>query len=129
MSIDANIAYVELREDGSGTLHLCDRIPDGSRGQSRLHFTSAPYEVTAVNGLPVWGGASSLMLGDIEIAKRDSYTRITFTGRERLLEAVKAHHQRERARMVEQHCSFNTDAESGCQCQAHRTYRGGTEQP
>ena len=26
MAIDANVAYVELKEDGSGTLHLCDRI-------------------------------------------------------------------------------------------------------
>ncbi len=45
MSIDAHVAYVELKENGSGTLHLCDRVPNGSRGQSRLHFDTAPYEV------------------------------------------------------------------------------------
>lgn len=98
MSIDANVAYVELREDGSGTLHLCDRVPEGSRGQSRLHFDTAPYEVTALNGLPIWGGASQIMLGEREIAKREGYTRISFIERERFLSAVAEHHRRERAR-------------------------------
>lgn len=96
MAIDANVAYVELKEDGSGTLHLCDRVPNGSRGQSRLHFDTAPYEVTALNGLPIWGGSSQIMLGDIEIAKRDGYTRISFSEREQFLAAVAEHHRRER---------------------------------
>lgn len=124
MSIDANVAFVELKEDGSGTLHLCDRVPEGSRGQSRLHFDTAPHEVTALNGLPVWGGAGQIMLGDIEIAKREGYTLISFTERERFLEAVKVHHQKERARQVERDCLFNADAESGCMCPAHLRYRG-----
>ncbi len=34
MAIDANVAFVELKEDGSGTLHLCDRVPEGSRGSA-----------------------------------------------------------------------------------------------
>ena len=97
MSIDANVAFVECREDGSGTLHLCDRVPEGSRGQSRLHFESAPYEVTALNGLEVWGGGSQLMLGDRPIATRHGYTRISFIEREPFLEAVAAYHQRRRA--------------------------------
>jgi len=96
MSIDANVAYVELKEDGSGTLHLCDRIPNGSRGQSRLHFDAAPYEVTALNGLPIWGGDSSIMLCETVIAKRDGYTRISFTERELFLAAVAEYHRRER---------------------------------
>lgn len=42
MSIDANVAYVELKEDGSGTLHLCDRLRSScSRGQSRLYWRNA----------------------------------------------------------------------------------------
>lgn len=94
MAIDANVAYVELREDGSGTLHLCDRVPNGSRGQSRLHFDTAPYEVTALNGFAIWGGDNSIMLGDKEIAKRDGYTRISFTEREDFLAAVAAYHQK-----------------------------------
>lgn len=97
MAIDAHVAYVELKEDGSGTLHLCDRIPDGSRGQSRLHFTTAPHEVTALNGLPIWGGASSIMLCETEIAKRDGYTRISFSERETFLAAVAEYHRRQRA--------------------------------
>jgi hypothetical protein len=94
MAIDANVAYVECKEDGSGTLHLCDRVPNGSRGQSRLHFDSAPYEVTALNGLSVWGGASEIMLGDREIAKREGYTRISFIEREPFLAAIADYHAR-----------------------------------
>jgi hypothetical protein len=96
MAIDALVAYVELKEDGSGTLHLCDRVPEGSRGQSRLHFDTAPYEVTALNGLPIWGGAGQILLGEREIAKRDGYTQISFTEREQFLAAVAEHHRRER---------------------------------
>lgn len=96
MSIDANVAYVQLNEDGSGSLHLCDRVPEGSRGQSRLHFDTAPYEVTALNGLSIWGGASHIMLGDIEIARREGYTQISFSERERFLAAVAAYHARQR---------------------------------
>lgn len=93
VAIDANVAYVHLNEDGSGTLHLCDRVPEGSRGQSRLHFATAPYEVTALNGLSIWGGASQIMLGDHEIARRDGYTRISFIEWEPFLAAVAAYHQ------------------------------------
>jgi hypothetical protein len=96
MAIDANVAYVHLNEDGSGTLHLCDRVPEGSRGQSRLHFTTAPYEVTALNGLPIWGGAQQVMLGDRQIATREGYTRISFTERESFLAAVTEYHRRRR---------------------------------
>ena len=96
MSIDANVAYVEIHEDGSGVLHLCDRIPDGSRGQSRLRFDAAPYEVTALNGLQIWGSAGQIMLGEREIAKRIGYTKISFNGRETFLMAVAEYHQRRR---------------------------------
>lgn len=96
MAIDANVAYVELQQDGSGTLHLCDRIPNGSRGQSRLHFDAAPYEVTALNGLPIWGGDSGIMLCETEIAKREGYTKISFTERDVFLAAVAEYHRRQR---------------------------------
>ena len=94
MSIDANVAFVELHENGSGVLHLCDRVPNGSRGQSRLRFDTAPHEVTALNGLQVWGGASSLLLGEQQIAIREGYTRISFVERELFLAAVAEYHQR-----------------------------------
>lgn len=102
MAIDAQVAYVELQEDASGALHLCDRVgvgrPDGNRGQPSLYFATAPHEVTALNGLPIWGGSGQIMLGEREIAKREGYTRIAFTGREAFLAAVAEYHRRERAR-------------------------------
>jgi len=99
MAIDANVAYVSVNENGTGTLHLCDRIPNGSRGQSRLHFDTAPYEVTALNGLSIWaGGSGPVMLGDKEIGRRDGYTRISFTEREPFLAAVAEYHAKRRAR-------------------------------
>ncbi len=98
MGIDANVAFVEVAEDGSGVLHLCDRVPEGSRGQSRISFQSAPYEVTALNGLEIWGGSSTVMLGDKEIARREGYTRISFIEREQFLAAVAAYHQRRRGK-------------------------------
>lgn len=98
MSINASVAYVHLNEDGSGSLVLCDR--DGSdrniAGQPRLHFQSAPYEVTALNGLPIWGGSSEIMLGDKKIASRVLYTRIVFEGRSEFLTAVAAYHSKHR---------------------------------
>ncbi len=105
MSIDASVAYVECKEDGSGTLHLCDRIArpgqtDGIAGQRGLHFDAAPYEVTALNGLAIWGGSSSIMLGDKEIARRIGYTRISFTEREQFLEAVKLYHHKRRQEIL-----------------------------
>jgi hypothetical protein len=96
MAIDANVAFVEMHEDGSGLLHLCDRIPEGSRGQSRLRFDAAPYEVTALNGLEIWGGAGYIMLGERIIATREGYTRITFVEREPFLTAVAEYHQKRR---------------------------------
>lgn len=96
MSIDASVAYVECKEDGSGTLHLVSR--NGSdrniAGQPRLHFSSAPYEVTALNGLNVWGGATQLYLGDHQIARRDGYTRIVFVADEAFRDAVAAYHRK-----------------------------------
>ncbi len=96
MAIDANVAYVECREDGSGTLHLCDRIPNGSRGQSRLHFDTAPYEVTALNGLSIWGGDNQIILGSKFIASREGYTHISFIEREPFLAAVAEYHRARR---------------------------------
>lgn len=99
MSIDASVAYVECHEDGSGVLHLGDRVVGSGKsaaiiGQPRLLFTTAPYEVTALNGLPIWGGAAQIMLGDRKIATREGYTRITFVEREPFLAAVAEYHQR-----------------------------------
>jgi len=98
MSIDANVALVEVHEDGSGILHLCDRVPEGSRGQSRLRFDTAPHEVTALNGLSIWGGDRQIMLGDRQIAERIGYTKISFSEREMFLAAVQEYHSRRRTK-------------------------------
>lgn len=94
MSIDARIRAVHLHEDGGGTLELEDRparpggVP-GIAGQKRLRFDDAPEEVTALNGRDIWGGADTIMLGDVEIARRVGYTRIVFHDRETFLRAVR----------------------------------------
>jgi hypothetical protein len=94
--VDAIILYVE--SDMSGELHLIDRPgnPPGIAGQRKLYFDKAPHEVTALNGLDIWGGGSGIMLGDVEIAKRVGYATIVFYGRETFLNAVKFYHEKRR---------------------------------
>jgi hypothetical protein len=106
MSIDARVDFVFTAEDGSGYLALVDRPKSpgrvsyaGNKGQPKLHFKTAPHEVTALNGLDVWGGAGSLMLGDREIAKRTGYAGIAFT--DGFLAAVGAYHERRRTRSAD----------------------------
>lgn len=78
MSIDARIKYVRHNEDGSGSLVLEPSNPTACAGQSELHYDKAPEEVASLNGRQIWGGSSSIMLGETEIAKRIGYTRIEF---------------------------------------------------
>ncbi len=88
MSIDARVETVHINEDGSGSLKLVDRNRSSCRGQPCLNFKSAPEEITALNGLEIWGGASSIMLGEIEIAKRVGYTEIHFCGSDTFKQAI-----------------------------------------
>jgi hypothetical protein len=91
MSINATVSMVRTFEDDSGYLEL-----DGpERGQPRLHFDSAPHEVTALNGLQVWGNASCLLLGDKVIAERVGYAQVVFKDRETFIEAVRLYHERQ----------------------------------
>ncbi len=83
MSINANVT-VYLDHDGGGSLALSGE----ERGQGRLYFRTAPEEVTALNGRHIWGGASTIMLGDREIAKRVGYTGIEFVSREDFIAAI-----------------------------------------
>jgi hypothetical protein len=102
MSIDARVEFVLLNEDGSGELRLQDRpkspyeTTGGIRGQSALRFDGAPHEVTALNGLDVWGPSSCLMLGDQEIASRIGYGKIAFHPRSVFVAAVGRYHARRR---------------------------------
>ena len=97
MSIDAQVRTMILNEDGSGRLDLIDRparrggVP-GIAGQRSLDFSSAPHEATALNGLNIWGGSNSIMLGDVEIAERYGYTRIKFHDGETFKDAVAKYH-------------------------------------
>jgi hypothetical protein len=61
MSIDATVEKVIVKEDGSGEVHLKDRL-GGIAGQSILLFKEASEEVTALNGLNIWGGSNNVML-------------------------------------------------------------------
>ena len=76
MSIDATVHAVLFNENDSGG-RLALAGPD--RGQNLLHFDAAPQDVTALNGRYVWGGDSSLLYGEVEIAKRVGYGKIVFS--------------------------------------------------
>lgn len=99
MSIDARVRTVLCNEDGSGKLLLTDRPArdggtPGIAGQASLAFDGVPHEVTALNGLDVWGGASDLMLGEWRVAWREGYGKITFVGPETFKAAVAEYHRR-----------------------------------
>jgi hypothetical protein len=90
MSIDATVNSVNFYENGGGELRLLERLPGHPPGQSVLVFGEHPEEVSALRGKDVWGGDTSLMLGDMRIADRIGYTRIRFVEREKFLAALKA---------------------------------------
>lgn len=74
MAINGSVKYVHCYEDGSGFLELVGE----ERGQPQLSFNTAPHDVTALNGLQVWGGSGELMHGETKIADRLGYTSINF---------------------------------------------------
>lgn len=94
MSIDARVKTVFINEDGSGRLELEGRIKGERPGQSVLCFDKAPEEVTALNGLEIWGNASTIMLGDAKIAVRKGYTNIEFCPDDEFKHAVSKYHQK-----------------------------------
>lgn len=102
MSIDARVKTVIINENGSGSLLLVDRPPTrkgdtpGIAGQKSLRFSSGPEEVTALNGLNIWGGDSCIMLGEREIARRQGYGDLVFVDSEKFKAAVGEYHNRER---------------------------------
>lgn len=103
MSIDARVDFVVIHENGGGELRLIDRPAkhkrdDGIAGQRVLHFDAMPEEVTALNGLDIWGGASQIMLGqEAKIADRLSPTKISFVDRPSFLAAIRNYHEQRRA--------------------------------
>lgn len=99
MSIDARIDFVVCNEDGSGELQLIDRparpggVP-GIRGQGALFFDKSPHEVTALNGMDIWGGSGEVILGDIKIADRLGYGPIAFVADDKFKSALTAYKKR-----------------------------------
>jgi hypothetical protein len=93
MSIDARVESVFYRQNGTGHLNLIDRPAKegqtaGIAGQMMLHFEHAPRNVFELVGTDIWGGDSGIMLGEVEIAKRNGYTGIVFEGYGTIAEAV-----------------------------------------
>jgi hypothetical protein len=43
-----------------------------------LFFDNCPPDVWKLEGKDIWGGANNIMLGDVEIAEREGYTKIRF---------------------------------------------------
>jgi hypothetical protein len=86
MSIDARVDDVTVHASGAGELRLKDRPGRPSRGpqdsgitgQTVLFFDRCPPDVWKLEGKDIWGGANNIMLGDVEIAEREGYTKIRF---------------------------------------------------
>jgi hypothetical protein len=99
MSIDARVDDVTVHASGAGELRLKDRPgrpgrgpqdagsptsraagPEraGIAGQTVLFFDNCPGDVWKLEGKDIWGGANNIMLGDVEIAEREGYTKIRF---------------------------------------------------
>lgn len=76
MSIDAKIDKVTNESDGTAILHLVDRDEYHSRGQSRLTVLNPVPGLQHLEGECIWGNASCIMCGDVQIAVRESYTEI-----------------------------------------------------
>ena len=98
MSIEARGETVICKEDGSGELRLADRPAGaggtaGIAGQRTLHFDAAPEEITALNGCDIWGGDSSIMLGDAKIGNRQGYTGVAFVSSDAFKQAVSDYHE------------------------------------
>lgn len=89
MSIDARVKDVLIKTDqsGDGYLILEARPPSregetpGIPGQNTLRFHDAPPWVSELAGKDIWGGCSSIMFGEQEIAERKGYTSIVFTAK------------------------------------------------
>jgi hypothetical protein len=86
MSIDARVDDVTVHASGAGELRLKDRPgrpgrgpqDAGIAGQTVLFFDRCPPDVWKLEGKDIWGGANNIMLGDVEIAEREGYTKIRF---------------------------------------------------
>lgn len=94
MSINAIVSGVYFGEDGDNRITL----EGEERGQPTLHFgDNHPPDVNLLTGQQIWGSANTIMLGETQIATRDSYTHITF-GVEWIADVIEAERKRREQR-------------------------------
>jgi len=78
MAINAIISGVTVKPDGSVRLAL-DPYDEGPAGQKALTIVNPPAPPEILEcciGTHIWGGGSSIMVGDTKWAERLTYTRI-----------------------------------------------------
>ena len=84
MAIQATIEGAKLNDDGTVRLNL-GKLDDGGPGQDFLTVVNPPADtrsfMNAVIGLPIWGGASEIMVRDTKWAERVTYTEIKLVDR------------------------------------------------
>lgn len=82
MAIDATVAGVEYREDGTAILHLVARDPKaGPAGQDQLIVLDPPPYLLGLEGVNVWGmGGGQLIFGETKLADFEGTNKIRFTG-------------------------------------------------
>lgn len=82
MSIDAVIEDVQQNPDGTATLLLRARDPNGTAGQSRMTVENPPENFESCIGTEIWGGDNCLMVGrQTRWADRIGYTRLRLVQR------------------------------------------------
>jgi hypothetical protein len=88
VSIDANVTGISYLPDGTARLAL--EQPDRTRdaGQDALTVLNMPEGLELLLGRHVWGGADTLMCGEIKIGERVGCTRCLL--HERALAQVEA---------------------------------------
>lgn len=93
MSIDARVKTV-MFTSGGVVLKLEDRPARpgevaGCRGQEELKAPTRAPGAGLLCGCDVWGGSESIMLGDVEIARRIGYNRIEWTDPDNLIAVIR----------------------------------------
>jgi hypothetical protein len=76
MSIDARIELVTYEADGTATLHLGPRDKRNGPGQPSLTVLNPSPGMEVMEGMEIWGGASSIVVGETVWAERIGYTSI-----------------------------------------------------
>jgi len=107
MSIDAVVSLVMVSKDRNGTLDFIDSpsrrlgSSGGIAGQDFFYFSKCPPNVAVLAGLEIWGGDSSILLGEVKIADREGYNRIVFCEDEKFDFAIKEYFRKQAGKLAE----------------------------